>query len=103
MTTGVEDASIPLEPDLLKVTYQQTDGAQYQAIPMTLAEAMDLLRRMPPRDRSWVCYVGRSGEVVQIIYELTGITERPAYQTDPAPFSGNRGGQQSGPVTLFEG
>jgi len=43
-----------------------------------------------------------STPIANLIYELTGITERPAYQTDPTSFSSNRGGQRSGPDTLFE-
>jgi hypothetical protein len=43
-----------------------------------------------------------STPIANLTYELTGITDRPAYQTDPTPFSGNRGGQQSGPDTFLE-
>jgi hypothetical protein len=40
-----------------------------------------------------------STPIANLIYELTSITERPAYQTDPTSFSSNRGGQRSGPDT----
>jgi hypothetical protein len=57
----VGPVAVPDEPGLLDVRWDAQDEGK--AVPMTLSEGLELFRRMPPRDGSWICYVGRGGVV----------------------------------------
>lgn len=59
------------EEDLLEVTYESQPNGPYEddGRPMTAAEAVDVLRRLPTRTESWLCAAGRSGDIVQMCWE----------------------------------
>ncbi|HEX5595136.1 MAG TPA: hypothetical protein VFX61_03800, partial [Micromonosporaceae bacterium] len=57
------------EPELLEVTYQHSAGAAVSPVPMSLAESVSVLRHMPVWADGWATYTGRSGVIVQHIWE----------------------------------
>ncbi|GIE36976.1 hypothetical protein Ait01nite_100210 [Actinoplanes italicus] len=68
---GAQAAALSPEPDLLDVTFQAmpTGARQPLGRPMTSAEAIDVLRRLPTRTDSWLSALGRSGGCVQMRWE----------------------------------
>jgi len=81
-----EPVAAPLlgsEPGLLEVTYEHATDRAHHDVPLELSESIELLRRMPPRTGSWVSYSGRSGGVLQAVWEdgrLWVETPRPELQ-----------------------
>ncbi|WP_203857013.1 DUF6891 domain-containing protein [Plantactinospora mayteni] len=51
---------------LLDATWEHSAGREYQGVPLTLWESVDVLRRMPVRTGAWASFLGRSGGIVQV-------------------------------------
>ncbi|MBE1492320.1 DUF6891 domain-containing protein [Plantactinospora soyae] len=65
---------------LLEVTWQHSAGHEYQGVPLTRSESVDVLRRMPVRTDAWMSCRGRSRGIVQVRWE-----ERRLWLETPDP------------------
>ncbi|AVT39322.1 hypothetical protein [Plantactinospora sp. BB1] len=65
---------------LVEATWEHSAGREYQGVPLSLRESVDLLRRMPVRTGAWVSFLGRSGGIVQMRWK-----ERRLWLETPDP------------------
>ncbi|MEO3923415.1 hypothetical protein ABGB07_06090 [Micromonosporaceae bacterium B7E4] len=68
---------------LVEATWEHSAGREYQGVPLTLRESVDLLRRMPVRTDAWASFLGRSGGIVQMRW-----VERRLWLETPDPEAG---------------
>jgi hypothetical protein len=71
LLAGAGITAPPVEADLLDVTFQAMPSGPQQPAgrPMTSAEAIEVLRRLPTRTDSWLSALGRSDGCVQMRWE----------------------------------